>query len=127
MEQAYQTQVRRNPRDNGVALGPDDRPLGMPTKPKGGGGGMGTPIPRKPGMPNPRIPSIMIDPRPRPQKRPLTPYDNGGGPFGPRNPNGPRKPMGSPLPMSGGIMAGMNSMLKGPMARKKGGMAKGKK
>jgi hypothetical protein len=78
-------------------------------------------------MPNPRIPSIMIDPRPRPQKRPLTPYDNGGGPFGPRNPNGPRKPMGSPLPMSGGIMAGMNSMLKGPMARKKGGMAKGKK
>ena len=98
MEQAYQTQVRRNPRDNGVALGPDDRPLGMPTKPKGGGamGGMGP--------------------------RPI-----GKGPFGPRNPNGPRKPMGSPSPMSGGIMTGMNSMLKGPMARKKGGMAKGMK
>jgi len=49
------------------------------------------------------------------------------GPFGSRNPNGPRKPMGSPSPMSGGIMAGLNSMLKGPIARKKGGMAKGKK
>jgi len=102
MKQAYQTQVRRNPRDNGVALGPDDRPLGMPTKPKGGGGMMGSPVKPKGGM-------------------------MGNGPFGPRNPNGPRKPMGSPSPMSGGIMAGMNSMLKGPMARKKGGMAKGMK
>jgi hypothetical protein len=49
------------------------------------------------------------------------------GGFGPRNPNGPRKPIGSPSPMSGGIMAGMNSLFKGPMARKKGGMAKGMK
>ena len=47
----------------------------------------------------------------------------GNGPFGPRNPNGPRKPMGSASPMSGGL----SSMFKGPMARKKGGMAKGKK
>lgn len=114
MKQAYQTQVRRNPRDTGVALGPDDRPLGMPTKPKGGGM-MGSPV-------------VMM----------------GNGPFGPRNPNGPRKPMGSPSPMSGGVMAAMNSMVnKGrsqqsaaqqnlgtqakAMARKKGGMAKGMK
>ena len=96
MEQAYQTQVRRNPRDNGVALGPDDRPLGMP-KPKVGGV-MGSPVKPKGGM-------------------------MGNGPFGPRNPNGPRKPMGSPSPMSGGL----SSMFKGPMARKKGGMAKGMK
>jgi hypothetical protein len=47
----------------------------------------------------------------------------GNGPFGPRNPNGPRKPMGSPSPMSGGL----SSLFKGPMARKKGGMAKGNK
>ncbi len=62
---------------------------------------------------------------PRPMPGPRKPMVNG--PLGPRNPNGPRKPMGSPSPMSGGIMAGMNSMLKGPMARKKGGMAKGMK
>ena len=119
MKQAYQTQIRRNPRDTGVALGPDDRPLGMPTKPKGGGM-MGSPV------------KMM-----------------GNGPFGPRNPNGPRKPMGSSSPMSGGIMAAMNSMVnKGrsqqsaaqqnlgtqayndytkAMPRKKGGMAKGMK
>lgn len=105
---------RKNPRDIGVPLGPDDRPLGMPTKPKGGGM-MGSPV-------------VMM----------------GNGPFGPRNPNGPRKPMGSPSPMSGGVMAAMNSMVnKGrsqqsaaqqnlgtqakAMARKKGGMAKGMK
>lgn len=119
MKQAYQTQVRRNPRDTGVALGPDDRPLGMPTKPKGGGGTMSSPVKPKGGM-------------------------MGNGPFGPRNPNGPRKPMGSPSPMSGGVMAAMNSMVnKGrsqqsaaqqnlgtqakAMPRKKGGMAKGMK
>lgn len=48
--------------------------------------------------------------------RPMPPRTN------PRD-NGPRKPMGSPSPMSGGL----SSLFKGPMARKKGGMAKGKK
>jgi hypothetical protein len=96
MRQAYQTQVRRNPRDNGVALGPDDRPLGMP-KPKVGGV-MGSPVKPKGGM-------------------------MGNGPFGPRNPNGPRKPMPG-MSVAGPVLS---SMFKGPMARKKGGMAKGMK
>jgi len=41
----------------------------------------------------------------------MGPRPIGGGPLGPRNPNGPRKPMGSPSPISGGIMAGINSMV----------------
>jgi hypothetical protein len=96
-KQVYQTQVRRNPRDTGVALGPDDRPLGMPTKPKCGGV-MGSPVKPKCGM-------------------------MGNGPFGPRNPNGPRKPMPG-MSVAGPVLS---SMFKGPMARKKGGMAKGMK
>lgn len=102
MKQAYQTQVRRNPRDTGVALGPDDRPLGMPSRPKVGGGMMGSPVKPKGGM-------------------------MGNGPFGPRNPNGPRKPMGPPSPMSGVAGPVLGSLFKGPMARKKGGMTKGMK
>jgi hypothetical protein len=90
--------VRKNPRDNGTPLGPDDRPLGMQPRPKPNAGGvMGFPVKPK----------------------------GGGGAgvgvsgFGPRNPNGPRKPM------AGAAGAVMNSMFKGPMARKKGGMALG--
>jgi hypothetical protein len=126
------------------------RPMPGPRKPMVDG-----PLgPRKPMVDGPLSPRKPNGPRP--QTRPLTPRDNGtplgpddrplgmpkpkaggvmgspvkpmggivgNGPFGPRNPNGPRKPMGSPSPMSGGL----SSMFKGPMARKKGGMAKGMK
>jgi hypothetical protein len=75
-----------------------------PRNPGGLGSGMGTPIPRKPGMSNPRIPSTMVDPgRPRPM--PVTP--------------GKPSPMGNIATLAG---KGLNAM-----GMKKGGMATKKK
>jgi len=103
---------------NNPNMGSPNNPIG-PKKPMG---------PRRPDPPN-KISDPVRNPRDRGGPRgggamgAMGPKPIGGGPFGTKNPNGPRKPMGSPSPMSGGIMGGMNSLFKGPIARKKGGMA----